>query len=81
MTPLSNSLIRSGLKMIGGALVMKGWLDAGAIDSFVSLMEMALGGLSATLGLAWSVWSQRPRSREAGAIAAKVRAQAGPGAA
>jgi hypothetical protein len=79
MTPLANSFIRSGLKMIGGALVMKGWLDAGAIDSFVSLMEMALGGMSAAAGLAWSIWSQRPRSREAAAIAAKV--QAGPGAA
>jgi len=73
MTPLANSFIRSGLKMIGGALVMKGWLDAGAIDSFVSLMEMALGGVAAAAGLAWSIWSKRPQSREAAAIAAKVR--------
>jgi len=73
MTPTSNTLIRSGLKIIGGALVMKGWLDADNLDSFISIMEMGLGGAASAVGLAWSLWAKRPQSKEAAKIAVAVQ--------
>jgi len=49
MSEQVNSAIRSVLKVIGGALVAKGYTDN-------STLEIVIAGVAAAVGIGWSYW-------------------------
>ncbi len=55
MTPMILGLARHLLTAAGGALVAKGYVDAGTA-------ETAVGALVALIGVGWSVWEKRGRA-------------------
>lgn len=54
-----NSLVRSGLKVVGGILIAHGATNAAAVLSTGPVIEAICGVVTAIIGIVWSHWNHK----------------------